>query len=231
MASMLRGIILCIGPLDNIHACFSPTNLDDLGGFKVRDTICVVFLHASGNGEDVGIKDDVVWVEPQLFHQEVVGPLAHSYLAFSAGGLMRFHQLLGMKGEYTCTYKLVGKWYHFNAGRESQYQQTILRRYFRERLLTCPTSSKAMMTTAAPNLFTILAFSRKSCSPSFRLMEFTILFPWEHFKPDTITSKLEESMQSGTWTELQECTFCTIGEVVLWRWIRLLHLYQGIDKL
>lgn len=64
--------------------------------------------------------------------------------------------------------------------------------------LTCPSSSKAITTTAAPNFLIFLAFSRKSSSPSFRLMLLTMHFPWQHFNPASITAKLEESMHRGT---------------------------------
>lgn len=64
--------------------------------------------------------------------------------------------------------------------------------------LTCPSSSKAMTTTAAPNFLILLAFSRKSASPSFRLMLLTMGFPWQHFSPASITVKLEESIHKGT---------------------------------
>ena len=42
---------------------------------------------------------------------------------------------------------------------------------------TCPVSSNAITTTAAPNLLMILAFAIKSSSPSFKLMLFTIHLP------------------------------------------------------
>lgn len=42
---------------------------------------------------------------------------------------------------------------------------------------TWPISSNAITTTAAPNLFMIFAFSRKSFSPSFRLIELTMHLP------------------------------------------------------
>ena len=67
--------------------------------------------------------------------------------------------------------------------------------------LTCPSSSKAITTTAAPNFLIFLAFSKKSSSPSFRLMLLTMHFPWQHFNPASITAKLEESMHKGTWRE------------------------------
>jgi hypothetical protein len=39
----------------------------------------------------------------------------------------------------------------------------------------------------------------KSSSPSFKLILLTMHFPWAHFKPASITAKLDESIQSGTW--------------------------------
>ena len=38
----------------------------------------------------------------------------------------------------------------------------------------------------------------KSSTPSFREMELTMHFPWEHFRPASITAKSEESMHNGT---------------------------------
>ena len=65
-------------------------------------------------------------------------------------------------------------------------------------LPTCPSSSNAMTTTAAPYCFIFLAFFTKSSSPSFKLMLLTIHFPWVHMRPASITAKFEESMHSGT---------------------------------
>lgn len=67
-----------------------------------------------------------------------------------------------------------------------------------KRRLTCPTSSKAMMMTAAPKRRIVLAFSRKSSSPSLRLMELTMHLPWVHFSPASMMAKLEESIHKGT---------------------------------
>lgn len=64
---------------------------------------------------------------------------------------------------------------------------------------TCPSSSNAMTTTAAPYCLIFLAFSTKSSSPSFMLILLTIHFPWVHFSPASITAKLEESIHRGTW--------------------------------
>ena len=65
--------------------------------------------------------------------------------------------------------------------------------------LTCPTSSNAITTRAAPNFLTMLAFAIKSSSPSFKLMELTIHFPWEHLRPASMTEKLLESIQRGSY--------------------------------
>ena len=64
--------------------------------------------------------------------------------------------------------------------------------------LTCPSSSNAMITTAAPYLLMMVAFFTKSASPSFRLMELTMHFPWQHLSPASTTLKSEESMHRGT---------------------------------
>ena len=55
--------------------------LDNPGGLDECYPIVVVFLYPRGDGEDVGVKDDVVGVEVQLVHQEVVGAPADSKLA------------------------------------------------------------------------------------------------------------------------------------------------------
>ena len=49
-----------------------PTDLDLLGGLNKADAVCVVFLHTSGNGQNVRVKDDVIGVKVQLVHQQVV---------------------------------------------------------------------------------------------------------------------------------------------------------------
>ena len=51
---------------------------------------------------------------------------------------------------------------------------------------------------AAPYDRILRAFFRNSSSPSFRLMELTIHFPWTHFRPASITSHFEESIMTGT---------------------------------
>lgn len=99
--------------------------------------------------------------------------------------------------------------------------------------LTWPTSSKAMTTTAAPYNLIFLAFSRKSSSPSFRLMLFTMHFPWQHFKPASITEKFEESMHSGTCTEQKDEQWdiyeLSVSYVVCFIWTqKCMHIYQHL---
>jgi hypothetical protein len=33
------------------------------------DSIQVMFLHSSTNGKDVGVKDDVIWIEAHFVHK------------------------------------------------------------------------------------------------------------------------------------------------------------------
>ena len=65
-------------------------------------------------------------------------------------------------------------------------------------LRTCPTSSNAMTMTAAPKRRIVLAFSRKSASPSLRLMELTMHLPCVHLSPASMMAKLDESIHKGT---------------------------------
>ena len=53
------------------------SNLYFLCGFNVRHPIAVVLLNPSGDGEDVGVKDDVVGIHVRLLHQQVVRALAN----------------------------------------------------------------------------------------------------------------------------------------------------------
>ena len=46
--------------------------------------------------------------------------------------------------------------------------------------------------------FNYIPLWTKSSTPSFREMELTMHFPWEHFRPASITAKSEESMHNGT---------------------------------
>ena len=84
-----------------------------------------------------------------------------------------------------------------------QYQKTPqYRSYHVLYKHTCPSSSNAMTTTAAPYCLIFLALSIKSSSPSFRLMLFTMHFPWVHFSPASITAKFEESTHKGTYSKV-----------------------------
>src|SRR5690348_13043852 len=48
-----------------------PSRLDE------GDTVVVVLLHARGDGEDVGIENDVFGREPGAIHEQVIGALAY----------------------------------------------------------------------------------------------------------------------------------------------------------
>ena len=61
-----------------------------------------------------------------------------------------------------------------------------------------PRSSNAITTTAAPYRLTRRAFSRKSSSPSLRLIEFTTPLPCRHLRPASSTSHFDESTMTGT---------------------------------
>ena len=61
-----------------------------------------------------------------------------------------------------------------------------------------PSSSNAITITAAPNCFAFNACALNTDSPSFKEIEFTILFPCTHFNPASITSHLLESIIMGT---------------------------------
>ena len=51
-----------------------------------------------------------------------------------------------------------------------------------------------MTITAAPRFLISAALARKASSPSFREIEFTMLFPWAFFRPATMVSQWEESI-------------------------------------
>ena len=53
----------------------------------VRQAVAVVLLDAGGDGEDVGVEDDVLGREPDLVDQDVVRPLADRRLALERVGL------------------------------------------------------------------------------------------------------------------------------------------------
>ncbi len=61
--------------------------LDPARGLDEVDGVVVVLLDAGGNGEDIGVEDDVFRREPHLIDQDAVGPLADLDLALVGVGL------------------------------------------------------------------------------------------------------------------------------------------------
>ena len=61
-----------------------------------------------------------------------------------------------------------------------------------------PSSSKAITTTPPPSRRIARACARNDSSPSFRLIELAIPFPWMHFSPASIAEKRELSTMIGT---------------------------------
>ncbi len=64
--------------------------LDLAGGFDEVDAVVVVFLDAGGDGEDVGVEDDVFRREAHLFGEYLVGAGADLDLAFFGVSLAGF---------------------------------------------------------------------------------------------------------------------------------------------
>ena len=54
--------------------------LDDLAGPDEVHGIIVVLSHARAHSQNVGIKHHILWVEPDLFHQDPVRPLTDPHL-------------------------------------------------------------------------------------------------------------------------------------------------------
>ena len=46
--------------------------LDLPGCFDKCDAVVIVFGHPRGNGENVGVEDDIMWTEADLLHQDTV---------------------------------------------------------------------------------------------------------------------------------------------------------------
>ena len=63
---------------------------DPCGGADEVERIAVVFLHARGHGEDVGVEDDVGRGHLGLLGKEAVGAPAHGDFAFVARSLPFF---------------------------------------------------------------------------------------------------------------------------------------------
>ena len=43
-------------------------------------SVVVVFCQAGADGQDVGVEDDVLWVEANVLHENAVCPLADAHL-------------------------------------------------------------------------------------------------------------------------------------------------------
>lgn len=61
--------------------------LDDFGGSDEVDGIGIVFFHTCTNGEDVGVKDDVIGVKSHFADQQIVGSSADFHFTVSICGL------------------------------------------------------------------------------------------------------------------------------------------------
>lgn len=61
-----------------------------LGSFNEVDCIVVMLWHSSCDGENVNIKDNVLWWETNLVNKNLVGSLANSNLVISCGSLTFF---------------------------------------------------------------------------------------------------------------------------------------------
>ena len=61
--------------------------LDPARGVDEVDGVVVVLLHAGGDGEDVGVEDDVFGREADFVDEDAVGALADADLLFVGGGL------------------------------------------------------------------------------------------------------------------------------------------------
>ncbi len=64
--------------------------LDPAGGVDVIDRVVVMLLHACGDGEDIGIEDDVFGGKADLVDQYAVGALADPDFVLVSGGLAQF---------------------------------------------------------------------------------------------------------------------------------------------
>ena len=75
--------------------------LDLCSGVDEVHSIVVVLCHAGPHSEDIGVKDDVLWVEPHLLHQDLVGAGADAHLVLSSGSLhVQRHTSLSGKGSH-----------------------------------------------------------------------------------------------------------------------------------
>src|SRR6267378_5778769 len=64
--------------------------LDPARGVDEINRVVVVLLHAGGNGEDIGVEDDIFGRKTYLVDQYPVGALAYAYLVLVSRGLALF---------------------------------------------------------------------------------------------------------------------------------------------
>jgi hypothetical protein len=60
---------------------------DDAGGLDEVHPVVVVLGDARADGENVGVKDDVLTGEAHLIHEEAIGPCADAHFIIASGGL------------------------------------------------------------------------------------------------------------------------------------------------
>lgn len=76
--------------------------LDNFGGSDEVDGVVTVFLHACTDGEDVGVKDDVIGVKSHFADQQSVGPSADLHFTVCICGLERTAHLSADVGLILC---------------------------------------------------------------------------------------------------------------------------------
>lgn len=67
--------------------------LNKLCSLDEVDSVLIMFLHACADSEDVGIKDDVIWVKAHFVDQQLISPSADLYFAVCICGLERTEYL------------------------------------------------------------------------------------------------------------------------------------------
>ena len=91
MHRLAHRIVAAEGKRDVAHAARNlhqrHRRLDLPGGFDEVERVAIVLLDAGGNGEDIGIEDDVLRRKTDLFGEQFVGALADGNLPFGFGCL------------------------------------------------------------------------------------------------------------------------------------------------
>ena len=64
--------------------------LDPLSGIEKIDRVVVVLFNTGGNGKNIGIKNDVLWVEANFIHKNTVGALTDADFLLVGGSLPLF---------------------------------------------------------------------------------------------------------------------------------------------